>query len=309
MRPRRHKGAIPSVANLQHVASDALERLTDLGLKAIQWRDTSVANHAVGGLAAVAHRHARALAALKIPYVADPASSVGAGGDGVGGPGDGPGGGSAAGAAVPMGRDLSFGHGGVYPGSSAPASQLRVRRAPEAWFTPPLEWQLLSPDFLTLAVDSVDDLGRRGTWVEWKTMRGLQLLFAEALGRMPSVCGTIAAAVRSIGEAAIRGGRPHVTELVIKFLNTFLRLSATRSGASVADAVMHEYGNLALVLLRYGDAPLTIRVVRHISHYGLLYLSRRVPFVPTAAASDLARISAAAEAGTSPFFFFFSLAI
>ena len=69
-----------------------------------------------------------------------------------------------------------------------------------------------NPDFVAMDPESLKDLERRNTWVEWKVMRQYLGIYGEALGSMRDINYLIAIDTRYIGEAA---GAAKDEELVV----------------------------------------------------------------------------------------------
>ena len=60
-----------------------------------------------------------------------------------------------------------------------------------------------NPDFVALAPGSLDELARDRTWLEWKGLRQIREVFAEALKTMPEMAHVVAIETRYVGEAAL----------------------------------------------------------------------------------------------------------
>src|SRR4051812_23923191 len=88
------------------------------------------------------------------------------------------------------------------------------RRLPAAWFE---IGQVLrdNPDFVALAPGSLDDMARDRTWLEWKGLRQLRSVFAEAQSSLPEMAHVVAIETRYVGEAALAVGDSNVAELAV----------------------------------------------------------------------------------------------
>jgi hypothetical protein len=114
------------------------------------------------------------------------------------------------------------------------------------------EWNRQSPDFVSLSNQAVNDLERRGTWLEWKILRQYQMLFGESLGQIKDTCYLVAIDTRRLGEAAGRRGDLHALDLAIKFFNTYLRATINAGDIRTAYNILHQYRQLAEFVLTFG---------------------------------------------------------
>ena len=60
------------------------------------------------------------------------------------------------------------------------------------------------PDFVAMAPESLLDLEKSRTWVEWKVLRQLQAIYSEALLELPDINYLVAIDTRYVGEAALQ---------------------------------------------------------------------------------------------------------
>ena len=81
-----------------------------------------------------------------------------------------------------------------YPSSKGPPEP--------AWFAlgAPLR---ADPDFVAMAHESLEELARNRTWLEWKGLRQIREVFGEALDSMPEMTHVVAIDTRYVGEAAL----------------------------------------------------------------------------------------------------------
>jgi hypothetical protein len=159
-----------------------------------------------------------------------------------------------------------------------------------------------NPDFVAMAGDSVDELGRDRVWLEWKGLRQLQEVFGEALDKMPEMAHLCAIETRYVGEAALGGAdRPDqaVLTLTIKFMNTFLRAALNARDVRTAYNVLNQYRQLAESMLRAGDfAGGLEEIAGYFRYYAQLAHRTGLGFVTETAAYDLSALcEAASEAG------------
>jgi hypothetical protein len=107
-----------------------------------------------------------------------------------------------------------------------------------------------NPDFVAMAKDSVEELGRERVWMEWKGLRQLREVFGEALDTMPEMAHVVAIDTRYVGEAALAAGEREVLSLTVKFMNTYLRAALNARDVRTAYNVLHQYRQLAESMLR-----------------------------------------------------------
>ncbi|MBC8073870.1 MAG: DUF2254 domain-containing protein [Deltaproteobacteria bacterium] len=160
-------------------------------------------------------------------------------------------------------------------------------------------WNRQSPDFVSLSDDAVDDLRKRGTWLEWKIMRQYQMLFGEGLGQIKDTCYLIAIDTRRLGEAAGRRGDVHALDLAIKFFNTYLRATLNASDIRTAYNILHQYRQLAEFVLthsreiasdverREGLEHRALQIARFMRYYSAVAYQRGLAFVTEVIAHDV----------------------
>jgi hypothetical protein len=113
-------------------------------------------------------------------------------------------------------------------------------RASEAWFTIPT-WMRQSPDYVFLSDAALDDMRRRGLWVEWKILRQFQYLFVEAIRDLKEMCYHICINTRIIAETAIDHNQVELVDLTLKFFNTYLRTAINAKDFRVIYNTLFQY--------------------------------------------------------------------
>jgi len=157
-----------------------------------------------------------------------------------------------------------------------------------AWFaiSPTLR---ANPDFVAMARDSSDELGRDRVWMEWKGLRQIREVFGEALKSIPEMAHVVAIDTRYVGEAALGCGDAHVLSLTVKFMNTYLRAALNARDVRTAYNVLNQYRQLAESMMR-GPADNTAmleEVAGHFKYYAQLAHGMGLGFVTETAAYDL----------------------
>lgn len=167
---------------------------------------------------------------------------------------------------------------------------LKVKpRASEAWFSIGAQIRQ-NPDFVAMDAESLADLEARRTWVEWKVMRQFLSIYIEALSSMRDVTGVIAIDTRYIGEAAIRAKDSELTDLVFRFMNSYLRATLNARDVRAAYNVLNQYRKLAESMLVEGSDRAST-AAKHMKYYGLLGYELDLNFVTETAAYDLSSLT------------------
>jgi hypothetical protein len=169
------------------------------------------------------------------------------------------------------------------------------------------QWNRQSPDFVSLSSEAIADLTSRGIWLEWKVLRQYQMLFNEGLDRIKDVCYLIAIDTRRLGEAASKRGDMHALDLAIKFFNTFMRAAINKKDARTAYNVLHQYRQLAEVVLRHASQPgaappersaeldqRTVDIARFMRYYSTLVFQSGIAFITEVIAHDIGTLCALA---------------
>jgi hypothetical protein len=163
---------------------------------------------------------------------------------------------------------------------------------PPAWFG--LSRTLrVHPDFVALAPESLDELARERTWLEWIGLRQIREVFGEALKTLPEMTHVVAIDTRYVGEAALDARDREVLSLIVKFMNTYLRSSLNARDVRTCYNVLHQYRQLAEAMLRIpGTAvpwltPALEDVAMHFKYYAQLAHNMGLGFVTETAAYDL----------------------
>jgi hypothetical protein len=158
------------------------------------------------------------------------------------------------------------------------------------------------PDFVALAPDSLDDIARRRTWLEWKGLRQIREVFGAALASMPEMAHVVAIDTRYVGEAALAAFDREVVSLTVKFMNTYLRAALNARDVRTAYNVLNQYRQLAEALLLAAPAERTwaqqtlADIARHFKYYARLAHGSGLGFVTETAAYDLCALCEAASA-------------
>jgi hypothetical protein len=169
-----------------------------------------------------------------------------------------------------------------------------------------------NPDFVALAGDSTEELGRDRTWLEWKGLRQLREVFGEALKSIPEMAHVVAIDTRYVGEAALSAGDRPVLALTVKFMNTYLRAALNARDVRTAYNVLNQYRQLAESMLRAAPgggpgpdhAPALTATLEEIAgyfkYYAQLAHGMGLGFVTETAAYDLGALCEVASELVAP---------
>lgn len=172
---------------------------------------------------------------------------------------------------------------------------IKDKHQPPEWFDTQ-ELMLGDPDFVAFHVDIVRALTERRTWVEMKVFRQYQSVFGDALNKMRDINHLIGIQTRRIGRYAHEVGDRHATQLVVHFLNTFMRAALNARDIRTAYNLLNEYRLLAEAVLRADDDERVLEIAGFIKFYGQLAFSSQLAFILETAAYDLCALLELASA-------------
>ncbi len=136
-----------------------------------------------------------------------------------------------------------------------------------------------NPDFVAMEQESLRDLVDRKTWVEWKVMRQYLGIYNESLAAMKDINYLIAIDTRYIGEAAAEADDEQLVLLVLRFMNSYLRVTLNAKDVRTAYNVLNQYRLLLEALLRKGRHAAALSAVGYLKYYGLVSYELNLPFV------------------------------
>jgi len=157
-----------------------------------------------------------------------------------------------------------------------------------------------NPDFVAMDPESLGDLERRRTWVEWKVMRQYLGIYNEALGPMRDINYLIAIDTRYIGEAAGQASDEELIELVFRYMNSYLRATLNARDVRTAYNVLNQYRLLVEAMLRQGQTKAALAGVKHMSYYGHVSFDMKITFVTETVAYDISTLCQYANELSSP---------
>jgi hypothetical protein len=147
-----------------------------------------------------------------------------------------------------------------------------------------------NPDFVAMDPESLADLVKRRTWVEWKIMRQYLGIYNEALHTMRDINYLIAIDTRYIGEAAARAKDDELIELTLRYMNSYMRATLNAKDVRTAYNVLNQYRLLVESLLRTGNGARALGAVEHMKYYGNVSYDMKLSFVTETVAYDVGSI-------------------
>jgi hypothetical protein len=157
-----------------------------------------------------------------------------------------------------------------------------------------------NPDIVALDPESLADLERRRTWVEWKVMRQYLGIYNEALASMRDINYLVAIDTRYLGEAALSAGDLDLVELVFRYMNSYLRSTLNARDVRTAYNVLNQYRLLVEATIRAERRELALAGFSHLSYYGHVSFDGKLPFVTETIAYDMSALCQSAHEARSP---------
>ncbi|MBL9025667.1 MAG: DUF2254 domain-containing protein [Myxococcales bacterium] len=157
-----------------------------------------------------------------------------------------------------------------------------------------------NPDFVAMDPESLDDLVSRRTWFEWKIMRQYLGIYNEALAQMRDINYLIAIDTRYIGEKAADVEDKALVELVMRFMNSYLRATLNAKDVRTAYNVMNQYRLLVEALLRRQRTEDVVTAVGYMKYYALVSYDMKLSFVTETVAYDVGALCQLAHDLGSP---------
>ncbi len=162
-------------------------------------------------------------------------------------------------------------------------------RAHEKWFSIGAGIRQ-NPDFVAMDPESLEELEKRRTWVEWKVMRQYLGIYNEALVAMRDINYLVAIDTRYIGEAAGKSADEELMRLVFRYMNSYLRSTLNARDVRTAYNVLNQYRLLVEAMLRQGHGPMAVEGVRHMNYYGHVSYDMKLTFVTETVAYDVSAL-------------------
>lgn len=144
-----------------------------------------------------------------------------------------------------------------------------------------------NPDFVAMDPESLRDLERQKTWLEWKALRQYLGIYAVAQTEMPDINYLIAIDTRYIAEAALANRDRAVVELAFRYMNSYLRAALNARAVRTAYNVLNQYRLMVEAMIRGGADDLALDAVHHMIYYGRTSYDMQLGFVTETVAYDV----------------------
>ncbi|HSN27799.1 MAG TPA: DUF2254 family protein [Kofleriaceae bacterium] len=167
-------------------------------------------------------------------------------------------------------------------------------RAAPAWFEIG-EGIRDNPDFVAMDPESLHELEKHRTWLEWKSLRQYLGIYAEAMSDMPDINYLIAIDTRYVGEAALARNDRDVVHLAFRYFNSYLRSALNKSAVRLAYNVLNQYRLFVESMIRGNADDLALEGVRHMIYYGRTSYDMQLSFVTETVAYDVSALCAYAH--------------
>ncbi|WP_231511624.1 DUF2254 family protein [Chondromyces apiculatus] len=155
-------------------------------------------------------------------------------------------------------------------------------------------------DFVSMNLEALNKLSSTRTWLEYKALRQLLMVYREALATMPDLITRVAIDTRYIGQAAIGAGDRDALQVVVKFFNTYMRRSLNAKDVAAAYNVLNQYRYLAEELLKAGWSQEVVEIARHFKYYAQMAQPIGLAFLTETVAFDLCEVNEVAYLLKSP---------
>lgn len=150
---------------------------------------------------------------------------------------------------------------------------------------------LEDPDFVSMSADSLQKLGTTKTWFEYKALRQYLMVYREALSEIPDIVNRIAIDSRYLGHAAVAAGDREALDVVMKFLNTFMRRALNAKDVAAAYNNLNQYRLLAEELIKSNWTDEALRIAGYFKYYAQTAQAMKLGFVTETAAFDLCALN------------------
>ncbi|AKT42813.1 DUF2254 family protein [Chondromyces crocatus] len=155
-------------------------------------------------------------------------------------------------------------------------------------------------DFVSMNAEALNKISNTRTWLEYKALRQLLLVYRESLATMPDLITRVAIDTRYIGQAAIGAGDRDALQVVVKFFNTYMRRALNTKDVAAAYNVLNQYRYLAEELLKSGWSKEVVAIAQHFKYYAQMAQPIGLSFLTETVAFDLCEVNEVAYLLKSP---------
>jgi hypothetical protein len=147
-----------------------------------------------------------------------------------------------------------------------------------------------NPDFVAMDPESLDDLEKRRTWLEWKVMRQYLGIYNEALPTMRDINYLVAIDTRYLGESASESDDEELVRLVFRFMNSYIRASLNVRDVRTCYNVLNQYRLLIEAMTRRGREAVAVEAAEFLTYYGHASFDMNLTFVTETIAYDMSTL-------------------
>ena len=163
------------------------------------------------------------------------------------------------------------------------------KKLPKIWFSAQQDF------FVGISSEFYQEICNQRLWFEAKTFMDMELIYRTCIRDMPDAISAIALNTRIIGEAAIKYRDDFLLDMVVKFYNTFIRVSLNDLNQRAIFNLYYQYRLLAESIFDY-DVELSKKIIFYFKDYGEIALKQKnLPFVMYNAAFDMGTMVAKAH--------------
>lgn len=159
-------------------------------------------------------------------------------------------------------------------------------RLPSAWFclSEPI---YQDPDFVSVDQVKLREIEAEKVWVELKIFRQYQAIFSDSLNDAREACYIIAINTREIAERSLKFDKLEITELSIKFFNTYLRALINARDIRTGYNIIKQYRLIAEAALENHHDEFALEIAHHFRYYSLIAYKAGLFFLSETFAFDL----------------------
>jgi hypothetical protein len=144
-----------------------------------------------------------------------------------------------------------------------------------------------------------EEIIRRQSWVEFRAMRQMRILYRHSSGRLPEINSLIAQALRAFGQAAADRKDFAVLGVVVMFFNSLVRSALAMKDGRACGDTLYQYRLLSEQLLEV-QPELAERTVRYFMYYGRMLLDIEIRQIFDTLCYDIRKVNERASKLESP---------
>lgn len=157
---------------------------------------------------------------------------------------------------------------------------------PVEWFEP-ASLATNDPDFVSFHGSVVRSMARKHTWVEMKVLRQFEALMGLSLNHQRDVGHLTSIRTRQLAIEAAGRGDEAALELLLRFLNTYMRAAINARDVRTGYNLFNELRALAQALLDMNRDDRVLELASRMKYYGQLGFHAKLPFIQETTAYDL----------------------